>query len=40
VFYPVQNGGGWPSWILKEIHEKLEKLNWAWDQTINKEFSS
>jgi hypothetical protein len=27
VFYPVRNGGAWTAHVLREIADKLERLN-------------
>lgn len=33
------NAGFWPSWILKDIAFKLEAINEAWNQTLDRELS-
>lgn len=35
---PKSNGGCWPSYILRQIADKLDELNKPWDDEINKYF--
>lgn len=40
VFYPELRGGFWPSYMLREISNKLEGLNAPWDKIISDYFDA
>jgi hypothetical protein len=34
-FFPDDDHSGWPSWVLRQIADKLDELNKPWEDHIN-----